>query len=268
MKILAIDDEKLALEALVSAIRQSCPEAEIRSFRKSDELIRYAEKHHCDIAFLDIKMNGITGVEIAEQLKKHNPHLNIIFVTGYDDYTGNAMELHASGYIMKPVTAEKVAQELNDLRYPVNDSNHVTLSIKCFGNFEAYLPDGDILRFERAKAKEVFAYLVYRQGASSTIKEIAARIFENEEYDLRHQMYLQKIISSMMKTLKQINAEHIITKAYNSISVNTEFIDCDYYRAVNQEPHALSTYTGEFMAQYSWAEYMNGYLYRLANGKK
>ena len=71
-----------------------------------------------------------------------------------------------------------------------------------------------------------------------------------------------------MKTLKQINAEHIITKAYNSISVNTEFIDCDYYRAVNQEPHALSAYTGEFMAQYSWAEYMNGYLYRLASGKK
>jgi two-component SAPR family response regulator len=213
-------------------------------------------------------MAGITGIELGQQLKELMPNVNIIFVTGYSEYTGEAMDMHASGYIMKPVTAEKVAQELEDLRYPVNDSNNVTLSIKCFGNFEVYLPDGDILRFERAKAKEVFAYLVYRQGASSTIKEIAARIFENEEYDLRHQMYLQKIISSMMKTLKQINAEHIIIKAYNSISVNTEFIDCDYYHAVNQEPHALNTYTGEFMAQYSWAEYMNGYLYRLASGKK
>jgi len=58
-------------------------------------------------------MRGMTGVEVAKKLKEINPKMNIIFVTGFSDYKGDAMDMKASGYIMKPVTAEEVKAELD-----------------------------------------------------------------------------------------------------------------------------------------------------------
>ena len=86
------------------------------AFKFQDEPIDEAAKNGCDVAFPDIHMRGMNGVEVAKELKKINPKMNIIFVTGFSEYTGDAMRLHASGYIMKPVTKEKVEAELSDLR--------------------------------------------------------------------------------------------------------------------------------------------------------
>ena len=70
--------------------------ADLHPFRKQSELLADAEENGCDIAFLDIHMRGMNGVELAKGLKQINPKMNIIFVTGYDEYTGDAMRLHAS----------------------------------------------------------------------------------------------------------------------------------------------------------------------------
>lgn len=120
MRILAADDEALAREMLTEAIREALPDAEIFDFAKPSQLLEFAlENPPCEIAFLDIHMRGMNGVELAKKLKDINPKLNIIFVTGFDQYTGDAMKLHASGYIMKPVTKEKVEAELAELRHPI-----------------------------------------------------------------------------------------------------------------------------------------------------
>lgn len=83
MKIIAADDEKLALESLISSIKKCCPDDEIVGFNNSKELLEYVGSEKCDIAFLDIKMNGVNGVEVARRMKLKNSNVNIIFVTGY-----------------------------------------------------------------------------------------------------------------------------------------------------------------------------------------
>lgn len=185
MKILAADDETLAREMLTDAIREAVPDADIFDFAKPSELLAFAGENTCDIAFLDIHMRGMNGVELAKKLKDLNPKLNIIFVTGFDQYTGEAMALHASGYIMKPVTKEKVELELSELRHPITPKSDVLLRVQCFGNFDVFTPDGQPVHFERSRSKEVFAYLVHRHGSSCSIKEIAAALFEDEPYDLK-----------------------------------------------------------------------------------
>ena len=119
MKILCVDDEPLALEMLTEAIEEAQPDADIKPFHKQSELLEEARQNGCDIAFLDIHMRGMNGVELAKKLKEINPKMNIIFVTGYDEYTGDAMRLRASGYVMKPVTKEKLEEELRELRFPI-----------------------------------------------------------------------------------------------------------------------------------------------------
>jgi two-component SAPR family response regulator len=93
------------------SVKEAKPDADVLVFEKQEELLQSAEKDGCDVAMLDIHMCGINGVELAKRLKKVNPKMNIIFVTGFSEYKGDAMDMKASGYIMKPVTKEKVAAE-------------------------------------------------------------------------------------------------------------------------------------------------------------
>ncbi len=260
MRILAADDEPLALDMLSDAIKEAAPDAQIETFLKPSALLLFAKEHPADVALLDIRMRGMTGIALAKRLKELLPALNIIFVTGYEEYTGDAMAMHASGYIKKPVTAEKVRAELMDLRHPIKRIESAKLRIKCFGNFDVRTPNGLALHFERSKAKELMAYLVYRAGASCSVKEIAAMLFEDNAYNKKQQGYVQKIISSMMQALKAAGAEAVIMKTYNSLSVDTSLVDCDYYRFAALDAAAVNSYSGEFMSQYAWAEFAIGYL--------
>ena len=256
MKILCVDDEPLALEMLEQAVREAKPDADIKAFRKQTELLSEARENGCDIAFLDIHMRGMNGVELARQLKGVNPKMNIIFVTGFDEYTGDAMQLRASGYIMKPVTKEKIEEELAELRFPIVPKNNALLKVQCFGNFDVFTPDGTPVHFERSRSKEVFAYLVHRHGSSCTIKEIAAALFEDEPYDLKQQAYIQKIISVMMKSLRRVGAEKAVNKKYHALSVVVDKLDCDYYRFAELDAGAVNAYANEYMSQYYWADFL------------
>ena len=255
MRILCVDDEPLALQMLMISIRKAKPDAEVDGFEEPEDLLEEAKKNGCDIAFLDIHMSGMDGVEAAKKLKEINPKMNIIFVTGYSEYAGEAMRLHASGFIMKPVNKEKVAAELEDLRFPIVPKQNALLRVQCFGNFDVFTPDGKPVHFERSRAKEVFAYLVHRHGSSCTKKELAAALFENMPYDNKQQVYLQKIISAMMKALKEAGAERVIHKSYNSMSVNVDLLDCDFYRFEELDAGAVNAYQNEYMSQYYWAEF-------------
>lgn len=266
MKILAVDDERLALQLLTDSIHQVLPNAKLFPCSKASEALTCAEANAFDIAFLDVRMRSITGLELARKLKDIYPKINIIFVTGYSEYAGDAMRLHASGYIEKPVTAEKVRQELKFLRNPVIiERSPALLRINCFGNFEVFLPNGELLHWSRSKSKECFAYLVSRCGATCTVQELAGILFEDEPYDHRQANYMQKIISTMAQTLKMAGAEKTLRKGFNRFSVAPELLDCDYYRFRQGEAAAVNQYQGEFMQQYTWAEFITGYLDQTAH---
>ena len=255
--MLCVDDEPLMLKMLEMAIKEAKPDADVTAYRFQDELLEDAKKNGCDIAFLDIHMRGMNGVELAKELKAVNPKMNIIFVTGFSEYAGDAMKMHASGYIMKPVTKEKIAAELADLRFPIVPKSNALLRVQCFGNFDVFLPNGDHVRFERSKAKEIFAYLVHRNGSSCTIKEIAAALFEDEPYDKKQQNYMQQLTYALMKSLKAVGAEAAVVKGFNALAVDPKVLDCDYYRFKELDAGAVNSYECEYMSQYSWAEFLD-----------
>ena len=266
MHIIAVDDEPLALGLLTRSIQEARPTAQISAFQTAREALQFLEENPCDVAFLDVHMRGMDGLTLAKQIKESNPKCNLVFVTGYSEYAKDALTLHASGYIIKPVSAESIRAELNDLRHPVTLLPGALLRIRCFGNFEVFSANGEPVKFSRTKAKELFAYLVYRRGSSCSTRELAAILFEDNAYTNKQMLYLQKIISSMMQTLKAYNAAGIVHKSYNAIALNDTLADCDYYRFLEMDVPSINTYTGEFMTQYSWAEFVAGYLDRITTG--
>jgi two-component SAPR family response regulator len=127
--------------------------------------------------------------------------------------------------------------------------------VQCFGNFDVFLPNGEHVRFERSRSKEIFAYLVHRQGTSCTIKELAAALFEDEPYDAKQQNYMQQLTHALMKSLRAVGAEETVVKGFNALAVNPELIDCDYYRFKELDAGAVNSFQNEYMSQYSWAEF-------------
>jgi len=253
MNIIAVDDERFALMDLEAAIREALPKSAVNCFNTPAAALEYAKDNRADVAFLDIEMGGMSGLELAKRLKDIYGKTNIVFVTGYSHYAADAFALHASGYLLKPVTAKGVLENIEYLRHPVKKSAGKRLSVQTFGNFEVFA-DGKPLKFPRAKSKEIFAYLVHKNGTSCTTRELSAILEESSENNVR------TYIAAMMKTLEESGAGDAVIKGFNSIAVDTANFDCDLYRFLKMDAAAVNSYTGEYMQNYDWAEFMTAYL--------
>ena len=115
MKAIAVDDEIYMLETLEEAVRASYDIDHVEAFTACSTALAYAEENPIDVAFLDINMREMSGIILARKLKEIYPKVNIVFVTGYSQYTGEAFSMHASGYVYKPATAEKIQNEMENL---------------------------------------------------------------------------------------------------------------------------------------------------------
>ena len=259
MQVIAVDDEKLALENLLQAIGEAAPEAKVNGFVSPEQALEYARESHIDVAFLDIQMGSLNGLEVARALKTLHRSVNIVFVTAYSKYALEAFDLYVSGYLLKPVSTEAVQRALGHLRHPVAEPLAQGLVVQTFGNFEVFV-DGQPLRFARSKAKELFAYLIHKRGSSCTTREVAAVLFEDQPYTLSVQRQVQTIFSSMMRTLRAAEVSDCIIKTYNRTAVDVSKVDCDYYRFLNGDIQAVNAYAGEYMTNYGWAEFVVGYL--------
>lgn len=255
MKILAVDDEFIALEGLVKSIKEACSDAEIFSFRFADEAIRFMRTNICDVAFLDIEMIGMNGVGLANALIQVNPEINIIFSTGYGNYRDVAFDIHASGYIVKPITTEKVKKELDNLRKPVKKINK--LQIEVFGNFEVYF-NGTPLKFKYTKSKELLAYLVDRRGALCTVSELTAILFEDDD---GHDTYFKSIRKDLIDTITAVGCENSIIIQRGKLGINKENVYCSFFDLIDGKVNIKDVYHGEYMTQYSFSEFTNANLH-------
>lgn len=257
MRILAVDDEKIMLERLVRCIKEAAPEAELVSFQKSTECLSYLRDRQADVAFLDIRMRMMDGMELARQIKLLQPKINIIFTTGYSDYIYDAVsEIRCSGYILKPVTTEQIVRELENLRHPIEDKPKARVHMQCFGNFEIFV-DGKVLPMEPAKAKELLAYLVDRKGAMCSNAEIIAAIWED---DADHYSYLKKCKKALVSVLEQTGCKEVLVCQRGSMGVDRDAFSCDYYDWLEGTASGINAYHGQYMAQYSWGEITNASL--------
>ena len=247
MRVLLVDDEELQLTRLRETVKKVLPQdTEFFDYTNPVKAFDENKDRQIDIAFLDIDMPVINGIQLAKKLKEINPKINIIFVTAYDSFALEAHKMHASGYITKPVNETLVRQEIDGLRYPIEMPQKGLLQVKCFGNFEVF-KDGEPIRFQRSKSKELFAYLVDKEGAAINMNELNAVLWEEDKNS-----YLRNLIADIQSTLKEVGAEDVFVKRHKECFINVDKIDCDAYEYKKNNPQAIRMYRGEYMAQYSW----------------
>lgn len=206
-----------------------------------------------DAALLDIEMPGINGLELAKRIKDITPDTNIIFVTAFSQYALTAFSVYPSGYLMKPLQAEELKEAFNNLRTPVQYKED-KMRIQCFGKFEVFFHDEPVV-FSRTKAKELFAYLVDLRGAAANTGELCSVLWENSKDEVKCKHYLRNLISDLKKTLRDCHAEDVFICKRNHFAIDTSKVECDYYKYCEKDVTAINSYHGEYMKQYSWAEF-------------
>ena len=114
MNILIADDEDAPREQLAEALAQAWPEARIVATARhgADAWDQWLE-HEPDVCFLDIRMPGLSGIEVAQRIKGRSP---VVFVTAYGDHALAAFDAGAVDYVLKPVDPERLAQAIARVR--------------------------------------------------------------------------------------------------------------------------------------------------------
>lgn len=258
MLFLAVDDEPHALKDLENTLASVAPGCKTAGFLSSSKGLEYAEAHKIDTAFLDIELGAYSGIVLAKKLKDMQPDMNIIFVTSHEKYAFDAFAVHATGYLLKPVRSEDICRELTFLYHDYSPAmTEKEVHIQTFGGFEVFV-GGKALTFRRAKSKELFALLVDRRGASVTTREACAILWEDGWYDRERKNYFHTILTDLKVTLKEAGIEHVLVKKHNSIAVDAGQLECDCYKFLKGDPVAVNSYRGDYMPNYSWAEFSVG----------
>lgn len=123
--VIMVDDNKIILSDGLAVLEEVMPDATIAGFIWPLEAIEYARMNRIDLAVLDIEMGTSSGLELCHTLQEINPITNVVFLTAYADYALDAWSTEASGFMLKPLTAEGVRKQLKKLHYPfsMGDAN-------------------------------------------------------------------------------------------------------------------------------------------------
>ncbi len=249
MRILAVEDEAILLKHLSNRIREVLPEAEVLSFDNTDDILAVLSEKEINIAFLDIAIGDMNGVDLAKRIKSVYPCCDIVFCTGYGDYATQAFDLGASDYLMKPITKEKIEHALSLLRHTgIRRPMPQGIYFRCFGEFEVFYQGEPVTSFTK-RSKELLAYLVDREGSVCASADISNAIFRGCS-----DSYLRVVKKDLIKILSEIGQEDILIRDWGKLGINRENVRCDYYDYLEGDPAAFNLYRGAYMSQYQWAK--------------
>jgi DNA-binding LytR/AlgR family response regulator len=112
LRVLAVDDEPPALDELAYLLRRDPRVAQVHTAADATDALRLLRDTDVDAVFLDIRMPGLDGMELARVLRRFARPPDIVFVSAYDDRAMDAFELGVVDYLRKPVEADRLAESL------------------------------------------------------------------------------------------------------------------------------------------------------------
>lgn len=116
--VIMVDDRKIFLSGALPVLEEVMPNAIITGFTRPSEAIEFAKANRIALAFLDIEMGKTNGFDLCRSLLTINPRTNVVYLTAYVEYSFDAWSTGASGFTLKPITAEGIRLQLKNLRYP------------------------------------------------------------------------------------------------------------------------------------------------------
>lgn len=254
MKIMIVDDEKLALKYF-EIETAGIEDVEIAgAFCNPEEALEYAGKHELEAALLDVEMPGISGLILAEELRKINPQLVIVFVTGHEKYAIDTFRIKADYYLVKPYNREDLFDVLDRIRLLVRRQKK-KICIRTFGRFDLFVEEKAVW-FANTKSKELLALCIDHRGGMVSMEEAIDKLWENRVYDTRVKNLYRKAVMNLRQSLQEEGAEAIFISTRGACNIDSSKIQCDYYDFLEGKTSAIRQWEifHSYLQEYTWAE--------------
>ncbi|WP_339312754.1 response regulator [Paenibacillus sp. FSL M7-0896] len=269
LRVIIVDDEQPSLKRLSRILSESGEVVVCQTFQNPLMAYEYARENPVDIAFLDISMPEVNGMKLSRQLHELYRAMDIVFVTGYEEYALQAFDINATDYLLKPVSAERVRQALDKiLRRPIRRQAEPMLEVHMFDGFKLVHPGPDrkSLKLRSPKTEELFAFLLYKRSVSRD--EIMDTLWSGLASD-KASNNLNSNLYYIRKAISESGLKVCLLAGRNEVQIVENSLSCDLYtfehalreirlgRDGRKEllKQAAAWYTGPFLKgkTYEWA---------------
>ncbi|KJD43961.1 response regulator [Paenibacillus terrae] len=275
-RIILLDDEELALDYMKRLFSKIENIHIVGSFMNPLAAKEHILLENIDVAFLDVSLPEMNGIELAKQIQVEKPRLHIVFVTAYDKYAIQAFEINALDYLIKPVTTDRLIKTLNrilerDGHPALQPSSDPPLRLQVFREVAVELTDQQLtaIQWRTKKSQELFLYLLLHHDQlvrkSALIELLWSEHDEEKAYSLLYTAayYLRKAMGPYKDYLKIDNTSGGYILNTTNILLDKEEWEYSLTSAppISQETiddytKIMKLYRGDYLQEYDywWAE--------------
>ena len=223
----------------------------IAQFESGDMAISFVKKNAVEVAFLDIRMPVMNGIEVAVKLREICPNILIVFISAYDEYVRDSNMIGGDYYVVKPYKRETIEIMVQKLQI-LSQALHTQIKIQMFGRFNV-LKNGVPIAL-RGKAKEILALVASRCGKEISNEEIYSIIWEERECTNVKMKVYYNALKRLRQKLEEENLSDLLLSTPRGQMMNVSMVECDYYTWKDDAKHEKTKFDGEFLSEYSWGE--------------
>ena len=251
MRAIIVDDEILMIRKFKRYSEHIDDLELIGEFDNGEQAIEFVKNNPVEVAFLDVEMPVMNGIELARELKKLRKDIIIVFVTAFDEYIAESNKIGGDYYLIKPYSEVILEIMMDKIRILCRRQNK-TVFIQTFGRFTVKKDDIPIRL--TGKAKEILALIVTKKGKEISNEEIYSTIWENRPYSNSNMVVYFNALRRLKERLKEAGIEDLLISTARGQMVNIEVFDCDYYAWKEKSIEKENQFEGEFLPEYSWGE--------------
>ena len=193
--------------------------------------------------------------ELREQLAEQYPQLIVLYITQSGENLERILHQRHTLVLLKPYTRGEIEDKLEMVRL-LYQNRRKRIYARTFGYFDLFV-DGKPVMFKSAKAKELLAMLIDRQGGTVDSDQIIATLWGDRPKDGATQSLCSKLCKTLQQELKEYDIEELLITSRGNRRINLELLDCDLYDLLAGKEDAGKRYYGEYMTEYDWAVYRN-----------
>ncbi|MBR1533534.1 MAG: response regulator [Ruminococcus sp.] len=253
MKAIVIDDEPLMIKRFLRLSDGIAGLEIVDTFEAGQDAIDYAEKHPVEVAFVDGLMPKMNGITVAKRLREIHKEIIIVFVSAYEDYLREFNQIGGDYYIMKPYNRAIIEMAMKNVRR-LAQRQPKSVFVQTFGRF--FVTKKGVPVRLTGKAKEILALIVIQGGKEISNEEIYSTIWENRSYSNENMCVYYNALRRLKLALKEAGLENMIHSTARGQMANIKEFDCDYYAFMENNQFAGNDFSGEFLSEYSWGEYI------------
>ena len=244
-----VDDEKPALDVLRLLLDKTGQICVVGSFTSASDALAAMQNLKPDVAFLDIEMSDMSGMELAEKIIDTGCDIEIVFVTAYDKYAIEAFRVNAIDYILKPFSLDDIAQAIARLKKvkpmpAVSQTSSDKGRIYCFGGLLVYgVGSREAVKWRTSKTEELFAFMLLNLDSKVAKWKIAQTLWPECDTEKQLNTRLYTTVYKVKQTLLSANIKFDFTfvNGCYKMELPEVYIDAAEFEAITDDRIALSS---------------------------